>query len=152
MAFGVFVLRRRPGYQPAYRTWGYPIVPAVFIAASLIIVVNQIVRTPIEAATGLGIVALGVPVYYLVIARRATALTEAAYGQSRMTVRKLAVTETCEGGVAARERLRGWGPASIDECDLRRLLTQFVPSSSSWTPCESSTSTTTTTRPSTSRR
>ncbi len=72
MAFGVFVLRRRPDYRPAYRTWGYPIVPAVFIAASLIIVVNQIVRTPIEAATGLGIVALGVPVYYLVIARRSS--------------------------------------------------------------------------------
>jgi basic amino acid/polyamine antiporter, APA family len=70
MAFGVFVLRRRPDYRPAYRTWGYPIVPAVFIAASLIIVINQIVRTPIEAATGLGIVALGVPVYYLVVARR----------------------------------------------------------------------------------
>ena len=70
MAFGVFVLRRRPDYRPAYRTWGYPIVPAVFIAASLIIVVNQIVRTPLEAATGLGIVGLGVPVYYLVIARQ----------------------------------------------------------------------------------
>ena len=50
MAFGVFVLRRRPGYQPAYRTWGYPIVPAVFIVASLIIVINQIVRAPTEAA------------------------------------------------------------------------------------------------------
>ena len=69
MALGLFVLRRRPGYRPAYRTWGYPIVPAVFIVASLIIVINQIVRTPIEALTGLGIVALGVPVYYLVIAR-----------------------------------------------------------------------------------
>ena len=32
MAYGVFVLRRRPDYRPAYRTWGYPIVPAVFIA------------------------------------------------------------------------------------------------------------------------
>ena len=82
MAFGVFVLRRRPDYHPAYRTWGYPIVPAVFIAASLVIVINQIVRAPREAVTGLGIVALGVPVYYLVIARRATA-TETANGQSR---------------------------------------------------------------------
>jgi len=65
MALGVFVLRRRPGYGPAYRTWGYPVVPAVFIAASLVIVINQVVRTPVEALTGLGIVALGVPVYYL---------------------------------------------------------------------------------------
>ncbi len=70
MAYGVFVLRRRPGYQPAYRTWGYPVVPAVFILASLVIVINQIVRTPFEALTGLGIVALGVPVYYLAVASK----------------------------------------------------------------------------------
>jgi APA family basic amino acid/polyamine antiporter len=65
LAAGLFVLRRRPGYAPAYRTWGYPAVPAIFIAASLAIVINQIVRTPLEALSGLGIVALGVPIYYL---------------------------------------------------------------------------------------
>jgi APA family basic amino acid/polyamine antiporter len=68
MAFGIFRLRRRLDYQPAYRTWGHPVVPVVFIAVSLIIVVNQIVRAPIEALTGLGMVAAGVPVYYLAIA------------------------------------------------------------------------------------
>jgi len=70
MAFGVFLLRRRPDYQPAYRTWGYPVVPAVFIVVSLVIVINQIVRAPFEALTGLGMVAAGVPVYYLAIAAR----------------------------------------------------------------------------------
>jgi len=64
MAAGLFVLRRRPGYNPGYRTWGYPIVPAIFIAVSLAIVINQFVSTPVEAATGLGLVALGAPVYY----------------------------------------------------------------------------------------
>jgi APA family basic amino acid/polyamine antiporter len=64
MAAGVFVLRRRPGYAPAYRTWGYPLVPIVFIAVSLAIVVNQFASEPVEAATGLGLVALGAPVYY----------------------------------------------------------------------------------------
>lgn len=70
MAAGIFVLRRREGYRPAFRTPGYPVVPLVFIAASLIIVINQIVRTPIEAASGLALVALGVPVYYLARGRR----------------------------------------------------------------------------------
>jgi basic amino acid/polyamine antiporter, APA family len=65
MAAGLFLLRRRPGYRPGYRTWGYPAVPVIFIAASLIIVVNQVVREPVDALTGLGIVALGAPVYYL---------------------------------------------------------------------------------------
>ena len=82
MAYGVFVLRRRPGYQPAYRAWGYPVVPAVFILASLVIVINQIVRTPFEALTGLGIVALGVPVYYLAVRSRPTS-RETANGQTR---------------------------------------------------------------------
>jgi APA family basic amino acid/polyamine antiporter len=65
MAAGLFVLRRRGDYRPEYRSWGYPFVPIAFITVSLAIVVNQIVREPIEAVTGLGIVALGAPVYYL---------------------------------------------------------------------------------------
>ena len=70
MAVGLFVLRRRPDYRPAYRTWGYPVVPIVFIVASLAIVINQFISTPGEAATGLGLVVLGAPVYYLRHAHR----------------------------------------------------------------------------------
>ena len=43
---------------------GYPIVPLVFVAASLAIVVNQFASEPREAAIGLGVVALGAPIYY----------------------------------------------------------------------------------------
>ena len=68
MAAGVFALRRRPDYRPEYRMWGYPAVPLIFIAASLIIVINQVVRDPIDALTGLGIVAIGAPAYYLWVA------------------------------------------------------------------------------------
>ena len=64
MAAGLFVLRRRPDYQPPYRTWGYPVVPIIFIAASLGIVIHQFAIDPGEAAFGLGVVALGLPVYY----------------------------------------------------------------------------------------
>jgi APA family basic amino acid/polyamine antiporter len=64
MAAGLFVLRKRPDYRPEYRTWGYPIVPLVFIVVSLAIVANQFVSAPADASIGLGFVALGVPVYY----------------------------------------------------------------------------------------
>ena len=64
MAAGLFVLRKRPGYRPEYRTWGYPIVPVVFVVVSLAIVINQFVSAPSDSAIGLGFVALGVPVYY----------------------------------------------------------------------------------------
>ena len=65
MAGGIFLLRRRPGYAPAYRVWGYPWVPAVFVVASAAIVVNRFVSDPVDSFVGLGIVALGIPVYYL---------------------------------------------------------------------------------------
>ena len=64
MATGLFVLRRRLDYRPAYRAFGYPLVPALFIAASLFIVGHQVLVDPRESAIGLGLVALGVPVYY----------------------------------------------------------------------------------------
>jgi basic amino acid/polyamine antiporter, APA family len=64
MAAGLFVLRRRPNHQPAYRTWGFPIVPIVFVIVSLAIVINQFFSAPADASIGLGFVALGVPVYH----------------------------------------------------------------------------------------
>ena len=70
MAAGLFVLRRRRGYAPRYRAWGYPVVPIVFIAASLAIVANQVARDPGDAALGLGMVAIGAPIYYLRHAHR----------------------------------------------------------------------------------
>jgi APA family basic amino acid/polyamine antiporter len=76
MAAGIFLLRRRPGYAPAYRVWGYPWVPAVFVVASAAIVVNRFVSDPADSAVGLGIVALGIPVYYLSGQREAAAMRE----------------------------------------------------------------------------
>ena len=70
MAAGLFLLRRRPDYQPAYQAWGYPIVPVIFVGASLAIVVNQIVSDPLDALAGLGMVAIGAPIYYLWHANR----------------------------------------------------------------------------------
>jgi len=69
MTAGVFVLRRRAGYAPAYRAWGYPVLPLVFIVSTAVIAVNQLASDPIESATGLLIVLAGLPIYYLRAAR-----------------------------------------------------------------------------------
>ena len=69
MAAGVFILRRRAGYSPAYRAWGYPVLPLVFIVSTAVIVFNQLAADPVESATGLLIVLAGLPVYYLRTAR-----------------------------------------------------------------------------------
>jgi basic amino acid/polyamine antiporter, APA family len=64
MAIGLFLLRRRPGLQPGYRVWGYPVTPAIFVTSSFAIVVNQIVSSPRESLFGLSLVLLGLPIYY----------------------------------------------------------------------------------------
>jgi basic amino acid/polyamine antiporter, APA family len=65
MAAGLFVLRQRAGYAPEYRVFGYPYVPLVFIASSVLIVANEIASQPAECAAGLAIVGAGLPVYFL---------------------------------------------------------------------------------------
>jgi APA family basic amino acid/polyamine antiporter len=61
----VFVLRRtRPLHPRPYRTWGYPITPALFVLGSVAFVVNTLVERPVESMAGLGIVGLGLPAYW----------------------------------------------------------------------------------------
>jgi APA family basic amino acid/polyamine antiporter len=69
MAWGLIRLRHRAGYSPAYRVWGYPVVPLVFIVCSAFIVINQIIADAANAITGLAFVAAGLPIY-LVFLRR----------------------------------------------------------------------------------
>ncbi len=63
----VFVLRRRPDYAPPFRVPGYPIVPAIFIVATILILGNALLdpssRLPTLAV--LVVILLGVPIYYL---------------------------------------------------------------------------------------
>ena len=60
----MFVLRRtRPDAPRPYRTWGYPLVPAVFVAASLGLLANTLVERPREALVGGGLLALGLPAF-----------------------------------------------------------------------------------------
>ena len=65
MAWGLIRLRRRADYRPSYRVPAYPLVPAVFIAASVVIVVTQVAAAPAGSAIGLGLVLIGLPVYFL---------------------------------------------------------------------------------------
>jgi APA family basic amino acid/polyamine antiporter len=75
MAVGLMRLRRRPGYAPAYRVWGYPVVPITFIVCSAYIVVNQIVTDPAESRVGLLLVGVGWPVYLIWLRKNRLART-----------------------------------------------------------------------------
>jgi len=76
MAAGIFILRRRPDYSPQYRAWGYPVLPAVFIISTAVIVAHQIISDPVESALGLGLVLAGLPVYFLRVRARPTPSAE----------------------------------------------------------------------------
>ena len=61
----MFVLRRtRPDLERPYRTWGYPVVPLLFLLASLGMVVNALVTDLVNTGVTFGIILAGVPVYY----------------------------------------------------------------------------------------
>jgi APA family basic amino acid/polyamine antiporter len=64
IAAAVFVFRRRrPDLPRPYRTWGYPVVPALFILACLLLIGNTLVESPRESLAGLGLLVLGLPAY-----------------------------------------------------------------------------------------
>ncbi len=65
MTIGLFRLRRRAGYVPVYRAWGYPLAPLSFIGASVVVAVVLIAADPIQAATGLLVVVIGWPLCHL---------------------------------------------------------------------------------------
>jgi basic amino acid/polyamine antiporter, APA family len=71
----IFVLRRRAGYAPPFRTPGYPVVPALFILATLFLLGNAILDPTSRWGTlaVLGIILVGIPVYYLTVGRGARA-------------------------------------------------------------------------------
>jgi APA family basic amino acid/polyamine antiporter len=63
---GVFVLRRRrPELPRPYRVWGYPLVPAVFLLASGLMVLNALFTDPRNTGVTLLIIVAGAPVYWL---------------------------------------------------------------------------------------
>jgi len=63
-AAAVFSLRRkRPDLPRPYRTWGYPVIPFLFILASAGILLNTLGESPVEALAGIVLTVGGIPVY-----------------------------------------------------------------------------------------
>lgn len=63
---GIFVLRRkRPDADRPYRAFGYPVVPALYIAGAATILMVLFAYRPAATWPGLGLVLLGVPIYLM---------------------------------------------------------------------------------------
>ena len=62
---GVFILRRkRPDLPRPYRTFGYPVTPALFLIASVGMMANAIYTNPKDNGVTFGIILAGIPVYW----------------------------------------------------------------------------------------
>ena len=67
----VFSLRRRAAYAPPFRTWGYPVTPILFMAATLYLLINTLAdpAARLPATVVFIVILAGIPVYWGVAKR-----------------------------------------------------------------------------------
>jgi len=62
---GVFILRRKmPDAHRPYKVWGYPVVPVIYFLFCIALFLNTIITRAREAAIGIVLILLGIPVYF----------------------------------------------------------------------------------------
>jgi APA family basic amino acid/polyamine antiporter len=66
---GLFVVRRKGRGRPEYTTPLYPVTPVIFLLLTLLLLALLGVGSPKQASLGCIVVALGLPVYYLLFRR-----------------------------------------------------------------------------------
>ncbi|HEY6294018.1 MAG TPA: amino acid permease [Terriglobia bacterium] len=63
---GLIILRRRrPDLPRPYRVWGYPVLPLAFVTLALFLLADTLRERPVDALWCLGLVASGIPAYFL---------------------------------------------------------------------------------------
>jgi APA family basic amino acid/polyamine antiporter len=63
---GIFILRRtKPEVERPYKAFGYPILPALYVLCASAIAVDLLVYKTKYSGSGLLIVLLGIPVFYI---------------------------------------------------------------------------------------
>jgi APA family basic amino acid/polyamine antiporter len=61
----VFVLRRKmPDAPRPYKTFGYPIIPIVFVLVAIALIFNTFYTKPLLSAVGLVLIVIGLPLYF----------------------------------------------------------------------------------------
>jgi len=65
IVLGVIVLRiRKPALPRPYRTWGYPLVPWIFLLFCCTLLVVSVVESPVKSMIGFCLIFSGLPFYY----------------------------------------------------------------------------------------
>nr|MBA3272563.1 APC family permease [Chthoniobacterales bacterium] len=80
MVAAVMVLRRKAATaERPYRTWGYPVVPLIYITIGVLLIVDLAWLAPSTAGVGFVIVISGLPVYLLWKRRNAAVTARSVY-------------------------------------------------------------------------
>jgi APA family basic amino acid/polyamine antiporter len=66
----VFVLKKRRLDTPDYTTAGYPATPIIFLAMISVLLFLVAAHNPRQAFLGVGVVAMGAPVYQIVFGKK----------------------------------------------------------------------------------
>ena len=71
----IWPLRKQASYDPSFRVPLYPVVPALFVLATIFLLANAIIDPSSRWATlgVLGVIIVGIPVYYLTVGKGTTA-------------------------------------------------------------------------------
>lgn len=68
---GIFILRKKePDAERPYKALGYPVVPILYIVVVSAICIDLLYYKTMSTGIGLGIVLLGLPVYYFTVGRK----------------------------------------------------------------------------------
>ncbi|UKJ08938.1 APC family permease [Solitalea lacus] len=71
---GIFILRKKdPNAERPYKAFGYPFIPALYIVLAATICIDLLIVKTGPSIIGLGIVLLGIPVYYILNKKNLTA-------------------------------------------------------------------------------
>jgi APA family basic amino acid/polyamine antiporter len=63
-AIGIFIFRKKlKNSERAYKTFGYPVTPLIFIIINTWFVINIMINKPLHMAIGIGFLLLGVPLF-----------------------------------------------------------------------------------------
>ncbi len=66
----IFLYRRKyPDAERPYKAFGYPVAPAVFLLVVAWLLITTIISDTLQSFIGIGLIVLGLPVYYYLISR-----------------------------------------------------------------------------------
>jgi APA family basic amino acid/polyamine antiporter len=73
----VFMFRRKyPDAVRPYRVWGYPVVPIVYLLVAGWLLINTLMTAPTQSFIGIGLIILGLPIYYYLNNRRGVSVED----------------------------------------------------------------------------